>query len=76
MADKKKILVVEIVEDSRELAAALSNKLVGEGYEVAKLTNGKTGLEWALANHPDVILLDLQMPIMDGKAMLNELRQD
>ncbi len=76
MADKKKILVVEVVEDSKELLNAISDKLVYEGYEVARLTNGKTGLEWALENHPDIILLDLQMPIMDGKEMLGKLRQD
>lgn len=76
MADKKRILVVEVVEDSKELLNAISDKLVGEGYEVARLTNGKTGLDWALENHPDIILLDLQMPIMDGKEMLEKLRKD
>jgi DNA-binding response OmpR family regulator len=76
VADKKRILVVEVVEDSKELLNAISDKLVGEGYEVARLTNGKTGLDWALENHPDIILLDLQMPIMDGKEMLEKLRKD
>jgi DNA-binding response OmpR family regulator len=76
MTDNKKILVVEVVEDSKELLNAISDKLVGEGYDVARLTDGKSGLEWALKNHPDIILLDLQMPIMDGKEMLEKLRKD
>ena len=79
MADKKKILVVEVVEvveDSKELLSVLSDKLVSAGYKVSRLTNGKTGLEWALNNHPDIILLDLLMPVMDGKEMLSKLRQD
>jgi DNA-binding response OmpR family regulator len=76
MAYKKRILVVEVVEDSKELLNAISDKLVSQGYEVARLTNGKTGLDWAIKNHPDIILLDLQMPVMDGKEMLGKLRTD
>ncbi len=45
-------------------------------FEVSKQLNGKDGLEWALQNHPDIILLDISMPVMSGSEMLEKLRQD
>jgi two-component system, OmpR family, response regulator ArlR len=70
---KKKIL---IVEDEVPTALALGDKLAHEGYEVIKAENGKTGLQLALAEHPDLILADLRMPEMSGLDMITELRKD
>jgi DNA-binding response OmpR family regulator len=69
----KKIL---IVEDEAPLRSAVSDILTFEGFEVFQAKNGQEGLDLALANHPDLILLDLMMPIMDGLTMLEKLRQD
>lgn len=69
----KKIL---IVEDEKPLREALAIKLNDEGYEVLEATNGQTGLEVALEKKPDLILLDLIMPIMSGNEFLDELRND
>jgi CheY-like chemotaxis protein len=69
----KKVLVVE---DEPALKRILSDVLVKGGYEVITANNGKEGLSSALDNHPDLILLDVIMPVMDGIAMLHELRQD
>jgi two-component system chemotaxis sensor kinase CheA len=57
------ILIVEDDDDSRML---LSHLLTGEGYEVAMAGNGLEALAAARLHHPALILLDVQMPVMDG----------
>ncbi len=69
----KKIL---IVEDETPLRNAVLDILTFEGFEVFQAKNGQEGLEIALKERPDLILLDLMMPIMDGLTMLEKLRQD
>ncbi len=69
----KKILVVE---DDVSLLNALVNRLSNLGYTVVQAKNGKEGLEAAFKHHPNLILLDVIMPEMDGLTMLDELRQD
>lgn len=69
----KKIL---IVEDETPLRNAVSDILTFEGFEVFQAKNGQEGLDSALKEHPDLILLDLMMPVMDGLTMLEKLRQD
>jgi len=71
--NKKKILVVD---DSENLRLVLTDKLTGLGYEVVAVKNGKEGLAKALEVHPDIILLDVMMPEMNGWEMLEELRKD
>mgnify|MGYP001559852829 CR=1 FL=1 len=68
---KKTIL---IVEDELSLRNALCDKLTHEGFAVLEAKNGKEGLEVALREHPDLILLDLVMPKMDGMTMMKKLR--
>ena len=70
---RKKIL---IVEDELDLLGVLSQKFVTEKFEVLTAPNGQVGLEEALRSHPDIILLDVLMPVMDGMTMLAKLRQD
>lgn len=69
----KKIL---IVEDERPLRKAIRSKLEKEGYEVSEAANGLDGVKIAIEEHPDLILLDIVMPVMDGVKMLKELRKD
>lgn len=69
----KKIL---IVEDEAPLRNAVTDILSFEGFTVFQAKNGQEGLDLALKEHPDLILLDLMMPIMDGLTMLEKLRQD
>ncbi|HSX09328.1 MAG TPA: response regulator [Candidatus Saccharimonadales bacterium] len=64
-----------IVEDDKILLEMYSDKFVKEGFTVITAENGKIGLEKAINTKPDIILLDLMMPIMDGKRMLSKLRQ-
>lgn len=67
---------VLVVEDEPYLAKLLSEKLDKSGFEVIVTHNGKDGLDSALRQHPDIILLDVLMPVMDGITMLKELRMD
>jgi DNA-binding response OmpR family regulator len=71
--DNKHILVVEDEVDLRE---AVMEALSDAGYKVSGAENGQVGLSLALAEHPDLILLDLMMPVMDGHAVLQHLRED
>jgi len=71
--EKKTIL---IAEDEISLLQALTDKFTREGFNVLEAKNGKEGLEIALEKHPDLILLDLIMPKMDGITMLKKLRED
>lgn len=65
-----------IVEDEPTLKNILVDKLTNKGYEVSFALNGKKGLERALTIHPDIIILDIIMPVMDGIRFLDELRKD
>lgn len=65
-----------IVEDEVSLRNALCNKLMREGFNILEAKNGEEGLEVALREKPDLILLDIVMPKMDGMAMLTKLRED
>lgn len=68
----KKILVVEDEPDMRQ---ALVESLKHEGLEVTQATNGGEGLAQALGSHPDLIILDILMPKMDGMEMMKKLRK-
>jgi DNA-binding response OmpR family regulator len=72
--DKGKRLLV--VEDEDILRHLLVMTLRSEGYEVFEADNGKKGLRLALKHHPQMILLDIVMPTMNGTDMLSLLRQD
>jgi DNA-binding response OmpR family regulator len=68
---QKRIL---IVEDDASLLRGLTDKFTRENFLVFFARNGVEGLSSALAHHPDVILLDIVMPQMDGLMMLQTLR--
>ena len=70
---KKRVLIVDDEADIRE---AMADYLEQNGYRVSQAADGAEGLELAIKDKPDVILLDLMMPVMDGHAMLDKLRQD
>lgn len=69
---KKKIL---IVEDDVTILDMYHDKFLLEGFNVIKAVNGAIGLAKAKSEKPDVILLDLMMPVMDGQTMLKKLRE-
>lgn len=65
-----------IVEDDQLLSAAFSDIFEREGHSVLTARDGQTALDLALAEHPDVILLDILLPKMSGMVTLKKLRQD
>lgn len=69
---KKKILIVEDNEQNLYLETFLLEK---QGYEVVQARNGQQGLELAAYEHPDLILLDIQLPVMDGYEVAKRLKQ-
>jgi DNA-binding response OmpR family regulator len=65
---------IAIIEDDAAIAQMYRMKFEAEGYQVETAENGKLGLELAQAMLPDMILLDLMMPEMNGDEMLQKLR--
>ena len=70
MENKKLVLVAE---DEKILRDALRLKLVSEGFSVLEAKNGEEGLEIALKEKPDLMLVDIVMPVMDGLTMLQKI---
>jgi DNA-binding response OmpR family regulator len=73
MIEEKKTKIL-IVEDEVVINKAYAEELQDEGFLVLTATNGRDGLELALHEKPDLILLDILMPIMDGLTMMDKLR--
>lgn len=69
----KKILVIE---DDTNLRGILRDSLAKEGYIVSEAKDGEQGLALALAEKPDLTLLDIILPGTDGLSVLNEIRKD
>jgi len=72
MLSKPTILVAEDSLDSREMMEVL---LESRGYRVLSAENGERAIEIALRKRPDAVLLDLQLPKLDGLAVTRSLRQ-
>lgn len=68
-----RILIADDRANSRELLGTI---LEGAGYEVVEAENGMEALVVARDVHPDLIILDLQMPVLDGFGAIAQLRQD
>lgn len=73
MKTQKTILVVE---DEKSLRDAIADILRLNNFIPLEAGDGKEGVEIALAKHPDLILLDLLMPVMDGVTALKKIRED
>lgn len=67
---------VLIVEDDQMIQDGYAMALEAGNFTVLRANNGEEGLEISLKEKPDIILLDISMPIMDGLTMLEELRKD
>ncbi len=70
---KKHVL---IIEDDHNLADTLEDILIMDDYEVTVTHSGQNGLETALQTHPDLIILDVKMPDMNGYQVYERLQAD
>lgn len=66
---------IAIIEDDQAISQMYRFKFEAEGYDVQTAENGKLGLQLAESMKPDIILLDLMMPEMNGDEMLEKLRK-
>jgi len=71
--EKKKIL---LIEDDFTLSSILVDKFTQEGFEVLSSSNGEGGLAIAFKEHPDIILLDIILPDLNGISVIKEIRDD
>lgn len=70
------IPTVLVIDDDKLLAGSISARLQEDGYNVEVAENGTTGLSFALEHKPRLIILDYQLPDIDGLEVLKELRAD
>ncbi|MBA2297960.1 MAG: response regulator [Actinobacteria bacterium] len=65
-----------VVDDDPGIRALCSGILADEGFEVIEATDGQEGFAWALRDPPDLVLLDVGMPVLDGFGLAVALRGD
>jgi signal transduction histidine kinase/DNA-binding response OmpR family regulator len=70
---KVKALIVDDVEENREVLSGLLSEI---GVDVIKANNGKEGVEKTRQHHPDIIFMDMRMPIMDGERALKLIQEE
>lgn len=70
MAEQKRILVVD---DEQQLALAVKIRLQSQGYQVETAKDGQEAMQRAEANTPDLVILDVLMPVVDGYTCLRNL---
>ncbi|HAM88150.1 MAG: Two component, sigma54 specific, transcriptional regulator, Fis family [Candidatus Falkowbacteria bacterium GW2011_GWC2_38_22] len=73
MSDKKTIL---IAEDEAPMLMALAKKFQDKGFAVIEAIDGQAALDKAMENKPDIILLDIIMPKMEGIEVMRRIRED
>lgn len=66
---------IALVDDDRNILTSVSIALEAEGYQVSTYTDGASGLEGLTSDRPDLAILDIKMPRMDGMELLRRLRQ-
>jgi two-component system cell cycle response regulator DivK len=68
--------LVLVVEDQADLRGILSDLLTGSGYTVAEAIDGSDGVAKALSERPHLILMDIQLPVLDGYEAIRRIKAD
>ena len=74
--DRPPMATILVVDDSSAIRRIISRTLESAGYHVLEATDGRDALDVCRAQRPDLVLLDIDMPVMDGHAALREMRDD
>ena len=76
LGEKTKEIKILIVDDLEFMRSAIKEILLTNGiFSVDEAENGKIGVDRYQSNHPDVVLLDITMPVMDGLTALKKIRE-
>ena len=67
---------IVVADDDPDILSIVSMSLEMQGYEVHKATNGREAVDQVHAHHPDLIILDMMMPVMSGCEAITELKGD
>lgn len=73
MPIQKRILVVD---DEQDIVVTLTRMLRRQGFDVVSATDGEQALERVKDSHPDLVILDIQMPKLDGIEVLQRIKED
>ncbi len=74
-SQKKMNKTILIIDDQESIRKLLQRRLRKNGYEIHFAENGELGVKKAFEVQPDLILMDMHMPVMDGDAAVHDLRQ-
>ena len=76
MIERKEEVKITIIDDEKELVATIKEFLEARGFIINFAYGGKAGLKLVRSEPPDIIVLDISMPDMDGRDVLVELKKD
>jgi|SRR3989344_5166345 len=76
MAQQENKLRILIIDDNKDFLDIFSTKLTSAGYSVVTASGGAEGIEKAKTQHPDLVLLDVEMPVMNGVETLAKIKSD
>lgn len=74
--EQKKTFLIEIIDDEPDITEIVKISLIREGYNVIDANTGTEGLQIASKHNPDIIVLDIRLPDLDGYEVLARLKQD
>ena len=74
MTDKKSKVI--LIEDEEMLSNMYEAKFIKEGFDIKKALDGETGLKLIQEENPDLVLLDIIMPKLDGFSVLRKIKED
>jgi DNA-binding response OmpR family regulator len=76
MAEERETALVLVVDDQRDILGLIRLRLEQAGYEVSTATNGERALELVKSLRPNLVVLDVMLPVIDGREVTRRIRAD